>query len=108
MFTYFLLPLMEKNDSGDEEDIFYGSRSNSKKPQDEEIFVVDTSPEVDIMQHIVSLFMSMQTDVGDDSDYSTLYSEGNANSHRSSSNNPSVICNVTKIWDGYLTEIAVY
>ena len=35
MFIDFLLPLMEKNDSGDEEDIFYGSRSNSKKTQDE-------------------------------------------------------------------------
>ena len=49
MFTDFLLPLMENNDSGDEEDIFYGSRSNSKKPQDEEICVMDTSPEVDSM-----------------------------------------------------------
>ena len=35
MFIDFLLALMEKNDSGDEEDIFYGSRSNSKNPQDE-------------------------------------------------------------------------
>ena len=108
MFIDFFLPLMENNDSGDEEDIFYGSRSNSKKPQDEEICVMDTSPEVDSMQHIVSLFMSLQTDAGDDSDYSTLYSEGNASSHSSSSNNPSVICNVTKIWDEYLIEIVVY
>ena len=52
--------------------------------------------------------MSLQTDARDDYDYSTLYSEGNSSSHSSSSNNPSVICNVTKIWDEYLTEIAVY
>ena len=52
--------------------------------------------------------MSLQIDARADYDYSTLYSEGNASSHSSSSNNPSIICNVTKIWDKYLTEIAVY
>lgn len=103
----FLLPLTKKNDNGDDEETVYDShRSDSKKRQEEEICVTDTSPEVDSMQHIVSLFMSLQ-DVGDDSDYSTLYSEGNASSRSSSSSNPSV-CNVTKIWDEYLTEIAVY
>lgn len=103
----FLLPLMKKNDIGDDRETVYdGYRSNSETPCEEEIYVVDTSPEVDSMQHIVSLFMSLQTDVGDDSDYSTLYSEGNASSRSSSSSNPTV-CNVSKIWDEYLTEIAV-
>lgn len=96
---------MNKNDNGDDRETVYdGYRSNSETPCEEEIYVVDSSPEVDSMQHIVSLFMSLQTDVGDDSDYSTLYSEGNASSRSSLSSNPTV-CNVSKIWDEYLTEI---
>ncbi|GLJ53570.1 hypothetical protein SUGI_1142810 [Cryptomeria japonica] len=62
--------------------------------------------EIESMQHIVSLFMSQQTDVGEESDY-TLFSEGNASSHSSTSSNP-FVCNVAKVWDEYLTEIATY
>lgn len=61
--------------------------------------------EIVSMQHIVSLFMSQQADVCDESDY-TLFSE-RTSSHSSSSSNP-FACNVGKVWDEYLTEIATY
>ncbi|KAH9287854.1 hypothetical protein KI387_031971, partial [Taxus chinensis] len=80
----FLLPLKNDNDEIDDLGIL----------------------EMESMQHIVSLFMSQQTDVGEESDY-TIFSEGNASSHSSSSSNP-FACNVTRVWDEYLTEMATY
>ena len=62
--------------------------------------------EVESMQHIVSMFMSQQSDVGEESNY-TLFSEGNSSSHNSTRNNP-FVCNVAKVWDEYLIEITTY
>ncbi|KAH9307622.1 hypothetical protein KI387_035533, partial [Taxus chinensis] len=60
--------------------------------------------EMESMQHIVYLFMSQQIDVGEESDYS-IFNEGNASSHSSNSSNP-FACNVIRVWDEYLTEMA--
>eukprot|EP01018_Ginkgo_biloba_P030336 Gb_38662 [translate_table: standard] len=86
--TDFLLPLKTDDDNHDDDG---GSLLGSS--------------EIDSMQQIVHVFMSQQTDVGDDSDH-TLFSEGNTSSHSSCSN--PCVCNVAKIWDEYLTEIALY